>query len=133
MTLLNTLLETCAILTKQVANLEQDKIAQAIEITKLKQKEDASKQRGKIVELDADKDVTLEEVDAEKDAEETDEAEPTEVEEVLEVVTTAKLMIEIVTTTTITAAPIPKASAPKRRKGVIIQDPEEAATASLSL
>nr|GFA50336.1 hypothetical protein [Tanacetum cinerariifolium] len=38
MTLLNTLLETCATLTKQVANLEQDKIAQAIEITKLKQR-----------------------------------------------------------------------------------------------
>nr|GEY42156.1 putative ribonuclease H-like domain-containing protein [Tanacetum cinerariifolium] len=33
MTLLNTLLETYATLTKQVANLEQDKIAQAIEIT----------------------------------------------------------------------------------------------------
>nr|GEU87135.1 putative reverse transcriptase domain-containing protein [Tanacetum cinerariifolium] len=38
MTLLNTLLETCATLTKQVANLEQDKIAQAIKITKLKQR-----------------------------------------------------------------------------------------------
>nr|GEV08822.1 hypothetical protein [Tanacetum cinerariifolium] len=38
MTLLNTLLETCATLTKQVANLKQDKIAQAIEITKLKQR-----------------------------------------------------------------------------------------------
>nr|GEV63258.1 hypothetical protein [Tanacetum cinerariifolium] len=37
MTLLNILLETYATLTKQVANLEQDKIAQAIEITKLKQ------------------------------------------------------------------------------------------------
>nr|GEW46135.1 hypothetical protein [Tanacetum cinerariifolium] len=36
MTLLNTLLETCATLTKQVSNLEQDKISQAIEITKLK-------------------------------------------------------------------------------------------------
>nr|GEU92068.1 ribonuclease H-like domain-containing protein [Tanacetum cinerariifolium] len=108
MTLLNTLLETCATLTKQVANLEQDKIAQAIKITKLKQRvkrlekkrqfkssglkrmkkvgtaqrvessadtvmddqEDASKQGRKIVELDADEDVTLEEVDIEvtKDA-----------------------------------------------------------------
>nr|GEX50496.1 uncharacterized mitochondrial protein AtMg00810-like [Tanacetum cinerariifolium] len=36
MTLLNTLLETCATLTKQVENLEQDKISQAIEITNLK-------------------------------------------------------------------------------------------------
>nr|GEY34584.1 hypothetical protein [Tanacetum cinerariifolium] len=173
MTLLNTLLETCATLTKQVANLKQDKIAQAIEITKLKQRvrrlekkrklkasglkrlrkvetaqrvkssantvmddqKDASKQGGNIVELDADEDVTLEEVDAEKDAEETDDAEPTEVEEVLEVVTAAKLMTEVVTTATtpITAAPVPKVSAPRRRKGVIIQDLEEAATASLSM
>nr|GEY45359.1 hypothetical protein [Tanacetum cinerariifolium] len=108
MTLLNTLLETCATLTKQVANLEQDKIAQAIKITKLNQRvkrlekkrqfkssglkrikkvgtaqrvessadtvmddqEDASKQGRKIVELDADEDLTLEEVDIEvtKDA-----------------------------------------------------------------
>nr|GEX68194.1 DNA helicase [Tanacetum cinerariifolium] len=58
MNLLNTLLETCATLTKQVANLKQDKIAQATEITKLKQ-------RGKIAELDADEDVTL--VDAKED------------------------------------------------------------------
>nr|GEW07637.1 hypothetical protein [Tanacetum cinerariifolium] len=61
--------------------------------------------------------------------------EPTEVEEVIEVVTAAKLMTKIVTTatTTIIDAPIPKASAPRRRSGVIIQDPEEAATASLSV
>nr|GFA12464.1 hypothetical protein [Tanacetum cinerariifolium] len=38
MTLLNTLLKTCATLAKQVANLEQDKIAQAIEIKNLKQR-----------------------------------------------------------------------------------------------
>nr|GEW03060.1 hypothetical protein [Tanacetum cinerariifolium] len=197
MTLLNTLLETCATLTKQVANLKQDKIAQAIEITKLKQRvgrleknrklkasgfkrlrnvgtaqivesstdtavddqDDASKQ-GEIAELDADEDVTLEEIDVEKDAEvegrfpesqaqvyyldlehaqkvlsmqETDEAEPVEVEEVLEVVTAAKLMTEVVTTATthITVAPVPKASAPRRKKVVIIQDPEEATTTSL--
>nr|GEX41633.1 hypothetical protein [Tanacetum cinerariifolium] len=59
--------------------------------------------RGKIAKLDADEDVTLEEVDAEKDVEETDEAEPVE------------------------------ESALRRRRGVIIQDPEEAATASLSV
>nr|GEV52780.1 hypothetical protein [Tanacetum cinerariifolium] len=125
--------------------------------------EDASKQ-GEISELDEDEDVTLKEVDAEvpKDTDvqgrleesqvkvyhldiehadkvlsmqETDEAEPTEVEEVLKVVTAAKLMIEVVTTATtpITVAPVPKESAPRRRRGVIIQDPEEAATASLSV
>nr|GEU56123.1 hypothetical protein [Tanacetum cinerariifolium] len=175
-TLLNTLLETSATLTKQVANLEQNKIAQAIEITKLKQRvkrvessadtimddqEDASKQEEKIVELDADEDITLEKVDAEvatdadvqgrleesqakvyhldlKHAEkvltikDTDEAEPVEVEEVIEVVTSAKLMTEVVTTaaTTITVVQVPKASALRRRRSVIIQDLEEDATAS---
>nr|GEW85543.1 hypothetical protein [Tanacetum cinerariifolium] len=66
---------------------------------------------------------------------ETDVAEPAEVEELLEVVTVAKLMTKVVTTatTTITVALVPKASALRRRRGVIIQDPEEAATASLSV
>nr|GEU82560.1 retrovirus-related Pol polyprotein from transposon TNT 1-94 [Tanacetum cinerariifolium] len=168
----NEVSDTCATLTKQVANLEQEKIAQAIEITKLKQRvrrlemkrklkalgfkrlrkvgttqrvkssaetviddqDDASKQ-GKIAKLDADEDVTLEEVDAEstKDADETNEAEPAKVEEVIEVVTAAKLMTEVVTitaATTITATLVAKASAPRRRRGVIIQDPKEAATTS---
>nr|GEY59189.1 hypothetical protein [Tanacetum cinerariifolium] len=60
---------------------------------------------------------------------------PAEVEEVIEVITSAKLMTEVVTTatTTIIAAPVPKASALRRRRGVIIQDPKEAATASLSV
>nr|GEU94562.1 hypothetical protein [Tanacetum cinerariifolium] len=190
MTLLNTLMETYVTVTKQVANLEHDKIAQAIEITKLKQRvrrlkkkrqfkssrlkrlrkvgtaqrvessadtvmddqEDASKQQGGIVELDADEDVTL--VDAEEDVnadvqgrlaesqakvyhldlehaekvlsmQDTDEAEPAEVEEVIEVVTAAKLMTEVVTT----AAQVPKAIAQRRRRGVVIQDPKETATA----
>nr|GFC26987.1 hypothetical protein [Tanacetum cinerariifolium] len=69
------------------------------------------------------------------DKEETDEVEPAEVEEVLEVVTATKLMTKVVTTATtpIVAAPVPKASAPRRRRGVIIQDPKEVATASLSV
>nr|GEX38308.1 hypothetical protein [Tanacetum cinerariifolium] len=190
MALLNKLLETCATLTKKVSNLEQDKIAQAIEITKLKQRvrrlekkiklkalgfkrlrkvgiaqrvesstdtviddqEDAFKQ-GEIVELDANEDISIEIVDvqgrlpksqahvyhldlehAQKvlSIQETNEAEPAEVEEVLEVVTAAKLMTKVVTTTAtpITAAYVPKASAPRRKRGVIIQDPKEAATVS---
>nr|GFB47661.1 hypothetical protein [Tanacetum cinerariifolium] len=66
---------------------------------------------------------------------ETDEVESVEVEEVLEVITAVKLMTKVVTTATtpITSSPIHKASAPRRRRGVIIQDPEEAATASLSV
>nr|GEV93908.1 hypothetical protein [Tanacetum cinerariifolium] len=89
---------------------------------------------------DADEDVTLEEVATEeiKDADEIDKAKPAEAEEVIKVVIAAKLITKVVTaaatTTTvatpITAAPVPKASALRRRRGVIIQDPGEAATAS---
>nr|GEV74485.1 hypothetical protein [Tanacetum cinerariifolium]GEV74488.1 hypothetical protein [Tanacetum cinerariifolium] len=57
-----------------------------------------------------------------------DEAEPAELKEVIEVVTTAKLMIEVVTAaTTIIATP----SAGKRRKGVVVRDPGETATPSV--
>nr|GEV32778.1 hypothetical protein [Tanacetum cinerariifolium] len=68
--------------------------------------------------------------DMDEDVEDINEEEPTEVEEVLEVVTTAKLITEIVTTAepTTTAAQIPKASTPRRRRGVVIQDLEEIAT-----
>nr|GEV20035.1 hypothetical protein [Tanacetum cinerariifolium] len=80
MTLLNTLMETCATLTQKVVNLEQDKVAQALEIVKLKQrvrklekkrrtkhsglKRRMHPNRGEITELDADEDVTLVDVDA---------------------------------------------------------------------
>nr|GEX67679.1 uncharacterized mitochondrial protein AtMg00810-like [Tanacetum cinerariifolium] len=76
MTLLNTLMETCATLTQKVTHLEQDKVAQALEITKLKQRvrkletKRRSKhsglkrlRKGEIAELDADEDVTLVDVD----------------------------------------------------------------------
>nr|GEZ28200.1 hypothetical protein [Tanacetum cinerariifolium] len=128
--------------------------------TYIDDQEDASKYEGGIAKLDADEDVTLEEVDAEvtMDAvvhgrlqesqakvyhidlqhakkvlsmQDTDKAEPAEVEEVIEVETDAKLIPEVVTTagTTITATQVLKASTPRRRRGVIIQDPEETATA----
>nr|GEW14400.1 hypothetical protein [Tanacetum cinerariifolium] len=63
----------------------------------------------------------------------TDEAKPNEVEEVLEVVTAAKLMTEVVTTAApiTTAAQVPKPSAPRKRRGVVIQDPKETAVASV--
>nr|GEV19207.1 hypothetical protein [Tanacetum cinerariifolium] len=89
--------------------------------------------RGGITELDADEDFTL--VDAEEDmnTDDTDESEPAKVEEVTKVVTAAKLMTEVVTTaaTTIIVAQVPKASAPRRRKDVVIQDPKKTATASV--
>nr|GEU89164.1 hypothetical protein [Tanacetum cinerariifolium] len=124
MDLLNTLLETYTTLTMKVKALKQDKIAQDLEITKLKR---MLQKKGKIAELDANEDVTLEEVAAEvaKDA----KAEPSKLKEVIEVVTTAKLMTEVVTTVAITITVAP--SAARRRNGVVIRDPEETATLSI--
>nr|GEW72090.1 hypothetical protein [Tanacetum cinerariifolium] len=68
MDLLNNPLEPCTALTRRVENLEQDKIAQALKITKLKQREDASKHGGIIELIDVDEDLILEEFDAKKDA-----------------------------------------------------------------
>nr|GEV27754.1 hypothetical protein [Tanacetum cinerariifolium] len=165
MELLNTLLETFTTMTRRVENFEQDKIVQALEITKLKQRVRGCIQtRGIIADLDADKDVTLEEVDVEKNAEveknadvqgrleesqakdyhidlehadkvlsmQDDVPELAELKEVIEVVTTAKLMTKVVTTAATTAASTTTAapSAAKRRKGVVIRDPEETATPS---
>nr|GEW37086.1 xylulose kinase-1 [Tanacetum cinerariifolium] len=113
--LLQNLLDTCTILTRRVENLEQDKIAQALEITKLKQR-------------------VLSMYD--------DDIEPTELQEVVEVVTTAKLITEVVTVasaiiivaaptiTTVAAPTLTTAPSARRRKGVVIRDPEETATPS---
>nr|GFC15494.1 hypothetical protein [Tanacetum cinerariifolium] len=48
MDLLYNLLDTCTILTRRVENLEQDKIAQALEITKLKQRVKKLERRNKL-------------------------------------------------------------------------------------
>nr|GEU69265.1 putative ribonuclease H-like domain-containing protein [Tanacetum cinerariifolium] len=117
----------------KVENLEQDKIAQTLEITKLKQRvkklerrnklkvsklrrlkkvgtaqrvdtskdtviDDVSKQREIIANIDANEDVTLKYVAAvEKTAEIEENADPAELQEVVKVVTTAKLITEVVT------------------------------------
>nr|GEU96887.1 hypothetical protein [Tanacetum cinerariifolium] len=114
-----------ATLTQKVGTLEQDKIAQAIKITKIKQRVRRLEKKKK-----------LKASGFKRLRKETEEAEPAEVEEVIELVNVAKLTTEVVTTTaatTNTAAPVLKASAPRRRRGVIIQDPEEAATASVNV
>nr|GEW91388.1 hypothetical protein [Tanacetum cinerariifolium] len=215
MDLFHTLLETCTTLIRRVEHLEQDKIAQSLEITKLKQRVKKLERRNKvkvsklrrlkrvgtaqrvdtsddtvidvvskqgriITNMDADVDVTLKdvadiikEVAADAEIEESadvqgrqvesqsliyqinlehadkvlsmqdDEVEPAELQEVVEVVTTAKLITEVVTaasTTIIVAAPqLTTAAAPtltttpsadRRRKGVVIRDPKETATQS---
>nr|GEW91887.1 hypothetical protein [Tanacetum cinerariifolium] len=148
MDLLSTLLETCTTLTKKVENLEQDKIAQALEITKLNQRVRRLEKKRKlkalglkrlkkeIAELDADEDVTLEEVAAEvtNDADVQGRLEESQAQvyhldlehaqKVLKVVT----VVATTAATTIIAALMPKASVLRRRRGVIIHDPKEAAT-----
>nr|GEY60761.1 hypothetical protein [Tanacetum cinerariifolium] len=81
--------------------------------------------RGEITELDADEDVTLEEVDAEVEMNAEVQGRLPESQ--------AKLMTEVVTTATtpITDAQVSKACAPRKRRGVIIHDLEETAIASV--
>nr|GEU40055.1 putative ribonuclease H-like domain-containing protein [Tanacetum cinerariifolium] len=63
---------------------------------------------------------------ADIDEDDVDDEEPAKVEEVLEVVTAAKLITEVVTTIgATTTAEATKVDVLRRRKGVVIQDPEE--------
>nr|GEU84066.1 xylulose kinase-1 [Tanacetum cinerariifolium] len=146
MSLLQEALNVCAALTRRVEHLEHDKVAQALEITKLKKRvkklERANKGR-MIADLDRDTGVAL--MDNKED-------EPKEVQEVVDVVTTAKLITEFVTaasksitaaSTTISAdepqvptaaiktvAPVRVAAASTtRRKEVVIRDLEKESTA----
>nr|GEU59462.1 reverse transcriptase domain-containing protein [Tanacetum cinerariifolium] len=102
------------------------------------EKERSFKQERIIVDIDEDVEINLEEAQAKPymmdlehqekvlSMKDVDDEEPADVEEVLEVVKAAKLMIEVVTTVgaTTTAKAI-KVSVPRRRRGVVIQDPEE--------
>nr|GEV10823.1 synaptobrevin, longin-like domain protein [Tanacetum cinerariifolium] len=146
MNLLQDLMDTCTALTIRVEHLELDKIAQALEITKLKQRVKKLEKRNKLkdVVLEDAKDVVVDAKDGQdSDIDENEEeSEPAELQEAVDVVTTAKIITEVVTTasTTITAAdvPIPAATiavaptltaAPSRRtNGVVIRDPEESTT-----
>nr|GEV53443.1 putative ribonuclease H-like domain-containing protein [Tanacetum cinerariifolium] len=115
-------------------------IAQALEITKLKQ----SVRREEIADMDTDVDVTLKDIakDVDVDAEENDEVELAELQEVVEVVTTAKLITKVViaasATITVVAPQLTTAaptltntpSAASRRKGIVIRDPKETTTPS---
>nr|GFD08111.1 hypothetical protein [Tanacetum cinerariifolium] len=105
--------------------------------------DDVSKQREIIAHMDADKDVTLKDVAAvakEVLSIHDDELEPAELQEVVKVVTTSKLITKVVTaasatiaaaTTLITAATLNTApSAVRRRKEVVIRHHEETATPS---
>nr|GEY12709.1 hypothetical protein [Tanacetum cinerariifolium] len=139
MSLLQEVLDACATLTRRVEHLEYDKVAQALEITKLKRRGRQAKSQDEIYKIDMDhanKVLSMHE----------DETEPAEVQEVVDVVTTAKIITEVVTAAsliipttepqvlvaTFTVAPIKVATAPsRRRKRVVIRDPKEESTTSI--
>nr|GEV49826.1 hypothetical protein [Tanacetum cinerariifolium] len=139
-------------LTK-VEHMELDKIAQALKITKLNQRVKKPVRRNKgrmIADMDADADVVLEEakdvaVDAKADQDadiQEEESEQTKFQEVVDIVSIAKIITEVVTvaSTTITtadvsipvattaAAPTLIAAPSGRTKGVLIRDLEESTT-----
>nr|GEV44543.1 ribonuclease H-like domain-containing protein [Tanacetum cinerariifolium] len=151
MDLLYNLLDTCTTLTERVKNIEQDKITQALEIIKLKQKEvavDAEIEESADVQgRQAESQVQIYQIDLEHADKvlsmQDDEVEPAELQEVVEVVTTAKLITEVVTAasatiidaalilTTVAALTLTTTpNAARRRKGVVIRDPEETVTPS---
>nr|GFA10391.1 hypothetical protein [Tanacetum cinerariifolium] len=188
MSLLQEALDACVALTRRVEHLEHDKVAQDLKITKLKTRvkklerankvktlklrilrkvrtsqriessadtdmKDASNQERMIDELDRDTSVALM-------VDEGTENKVEDAQEAVEVVTTAKLITEVVAVVsesvsaasatiavvpaaTITAALVPAATitaAPvrvfaaftKRRKGVVIMDPEKESTTKTS-
>nr|GEU58975.1 ribonuclease H-like domain-containing protein [Tanacetum cinerariifolium] len=117
MSLLQEALDTCAALTRRVEHLEYDKVAQALEITKLKRRRidafddtvmDDESDQGRIIdEMDKDDVIALmDNKEEDKKDEEAKEDEPTEVPKVVDVVTIAKLITKVVTATseTVTAA-----------------------------
>nr|GEV38123.1 hypothetical protein [Tanacetum cinerariifolium] len=159
MDLLNSLLETCTALTRKVKNLEQDKIAQALEIIKLKKRVRKLEKKRKLtviglkrlkkvgttqkIESSADtvmddqEDAYKQEVEKNTDVQRRLEESQAKVyhidlehaDKVLKVVTAATTIITAAAS--ITAATITATpSAARRRKGVVIKDPKETATPS---
>nr|GEW64868.1 hypothetical protein [Tanacetum cinerariifolium] len=120
--------------------------AQRIETSDDTVMDDVSKQERIIADIDADKDVTLKDVAAvAKGVQDAEiDKKPAELQEVVKVVTTAKLITEVVTAAsaaitaaapqlTTVAAPIltTAPSAARRRKGVVLRDPKESDTPSI--
>nr|GEZ16704.1 hypothetical protein [Tanacetum cinerariifolium] len=129
-------LDACVALTRRVEHLEHDKVAQDLEITKLKTR---------VKKLDRANKVKTLKLRRLKKVLSMQEDEP-EVQEAVDVVTTAKLITEVVAAVsesvssasatiaavpaaTITAAPVRVVAASTRiRKRVVIRDPKEEST-----
>nr|GEV86332.1 probable xyloglucan endotransglucosylase/hydrolase protein 32 [Tanacetum cinerariifolium] len=145
---LKELMDLCANLSNKVLELKsevidskstyQERIEQLEGMVKRLEEENMvlkELKRRKITNIDADVEINLEKAQADAynldlDHQEkvlsmmdVDEEEPADVEEVLEVVKAAKLMTEVVTTVGAT-----KVSVSRKRRRVIIQDPEETTT-----
>nr|GEX28448.1 putative ribonuclease H-like domain-containing protein [Tanacetum cinerariifolium] len=139
MSLLQETLDACVALTRRVEHLEYDKVAQALEITKLKRRrvdtsddtvmDDESNQGRMIAEMDKDDVVVLmDDKEDDKKVEEAkvvesaqeDETEPAEVQEVVDVVTTAKDPEEESTTSTI----IPETKSKDKGKWILVEEPK---------
>nr|GEW02543.1 hypothetical protein [Tanacetum cinerariifolium] len=157
MDLLQNLLDTCTTLTRRVEHLEQDKVGttQKIEASDDTVMDDVFKQWRMIADIDADVDVTLKDVaTVTKDVQDAKIIESSDVQGrkaesqaqiyQIDLEYAEKLITEVVTATsatitsaapqlnnadalTLTTAP----SAARRRKGVVIKDPEETATPSI--
>nr|GEZ97788.1 hypothetical protein [Tanacetum cinerariifolium] len=141
----------------KLRRLQKVGTSQRVETSNETTMDDESNQGRMIAEMDQDDDVVLED-DKEDDKEvvdvvkDKDETKPAEVQEVVDVVTTAKLITEVVTVAsetitaanaiittakaqvpaaTLTAAPAKVVVAPsRRRKGVVIRDLQEKSTTS---
>nr|GEV95536.1 hypothetical protein [Tanacetum cinerariifolium] len=142
------LMDLCTQLSNKVLDLESEvidiKFTFTYRIKKLEDRVDSLEEENRVLKEKSFKsskvDIAAPVVEKEKsfkqgriiadiDEDDVDDEEPAEVEEVLEVVTAAKLMTEVVTTAeATTTAQAPKVSASRKRRGVVIQDPEETTT-----
>nr|GEY28670.1 hypothetical protein [Tanacetum cinerariifolium] len=101
LTLLNTLMETCTTLSHKVTALEQDKVAQALKIIKLKQKGGCIQTGGgrRIKTIDVDEDITLRRIKRKDDdnvaAKEVNATEPTVFDDKQVTMTMAQTLIKI--------------------------------------
>nr|GEW52716.1 hypothetical protein [Tanacetum cinerariifolium] len=155
MDLLHTLLETCTTLTRRVEHLEQDKIAQSLEITKLKQRVKKLERRNKLKvsklrKIEEDVDVTLrdvadiaKEVVVDAEIEESADVQGRQAESQAQIYQIDLEHTDKCATITVADTPIPAAtitaaaptltiapSVARRRKGVVIRDLKETATPS---
>nr|GEZ05153.1 hypothetical protein [Tanacetum cinerariifolium] len=131
--LLQEALDACATLAGRVEHIEYDKVAQALEITKLKRRVKQLERGNKVKRIKSSDDTDME--DTSNQGRMIDELDKDE-----EVVTTASELVTAASTTIVAAEPqVPAATiitalvrvdvaSTRRRKRVVIRDPEEEST-----